>query len=130
MYAGLGNGVGLGVVYVCNPATTGNVNTCEAGDWANANLTAGPRRVTKLVEYRGYLYAANDTSVSGSASMAVCNPAGGGVATACDNAADWTNIALPVAGYEEVNSVGLSNTYFMLLWAIALMILIDSFVIA
>ena len=56
------------------------------------------------MEYNGYLYASNDTGANGSASVAICNPAGGGTATACDNAADWSNITLPIA-YEQVNSM-------------------------
>ncbi|MDF1497558.1 MAG: hypothetical protein P1P90_05905 [Patescibacteria group bacterium] len=104
LYAGFGDGGGLGDVMVCNPATTGGADTCDAGDWSSANFPAGPDRITQLIEYNGYLYAANDTGVSGSASVAICNPAGGGDTTACDNVADWTNNTLPI-NYEEVNSM-------------------------
>jgi hypothetical protein len=101
LYAGEGDGAGLGVVRYCRPELTGDPDVCESGDWATANFPAGPQQINHLVEYNGYLYAANDTGVSGSASIGICNPAGGGNVNDCDNAADWTNIALPVAGYEK-----------------------------
>jgi len=105
LYAGMGNGAGLGDVMVCNPVATGNADVCDAGDWSDAVFPAGPARISQLIEFNGYLYASNDTGVAGSASVGVCNPAGGGVATACDNAADWTNVALPVAGFERANAL-------------------------
>ncbi len=105
LYAGEGDGVGLGVVRYCRPELTGDPLVCDSGDWATANFPAGPRQINHLVEYNGYLYVANDTDVAGSASVGVCNPAGGGNVNDCDNASDWTNVALPVAGYEKAWSL-------------------------
>ncbi len=104
LYAGLGDGAGLGDVLVCDPVTTGDASVCDTGDWSDAAFPAGPDRITQFMQHNGYLYAANDTGTSGSASVAMCNPAGGGTATACDNAADWTNVTLPIA-YEEANTL-------------------------
>ncbi len=113
LYAGLGNGAGLGDVLVCDPTITGDVNVCDAGDWSDAAFPAGPNRINQFIVHNGYLYAANDTGVSGSASVAMCNPAGGGTATACDNSADWTNVTLPIA-YEEANTlVSYLNTMYV-----------------
>ena len=113
LYAGMGNGAGLGDVLVCDPTTTGSADICDAGDWTDASFPAGPNRINQLMVHNGYLYAANDTGASGSASVAICDPAGGGVATACDNGADWTNVTLPIA-YEEANTlVSYLNTMYV-----------------
>jgi len=105
LYAGLGDGAGLGDVLVCDPTSTGSTDVCDTGDWSDANFPAGPNRITRFIEYNGYLYAANDDGTSGSASVAVCDPAGGGNVNTCDNASDWTNIAMPDVGYEELNTL-------------------------
>jgi len=109
LYAGEGNGPGLGQVRYCRPELTGNAAICESGDWASASFTAGPYRVSQLISMHNVLYAANDDGVTGNAAVAVCNPDNAGVSTDCDNSADWTNIILPVLIYEEVPTLSVFN---------------------
>jgi chromosome segregation ATPase/tetratricopeptide (TPR) repeat protein len=105
LYAGEGNGTNLGLVRYCDPAVSGDETTCQSGDWALANSPTGRSQVRAFAQYNDYFYAANDNGTAGSAAVAVCNPTAGGNASICDNSADWANIILPVAGYEEATSL-------------------------
>ncbi len=109
LYAGEGDGPGLGQVRYCRPELTGNSAMCESGDWASASFPAGPYRVSQLISMHNVLYAANDDGVTGNAAVAVCNPGNAGASTDCDNAADWTNVTLPVTIYEEVPTLNVFN---------------------
>ncbi len=57
--------------------------------WTTSNkTTTGIESVRALASFNGYLYAGHGDS-AGDGDVMICNPAGGGNATICDNAADW-----------------------------------------
>ncbi len=108
LYAGFGTGSGDGDVYYCNPGLNGDPDICESGDWQNAYFPSGPYNIRELIEYEGYLYAANDRG-SGDDKVGICNPAAAGNVNICDNSSDWSNISLPESGYEEVPTLAVFN---------------------
>lgn len=65
LYAGQGIGTGDGDVYVCNPLTTGNANTCETGDWS-LSYNGTQEGIYSLAEYNEILYAGQGGADGGS----------------------------------------------------------------
>ncbi len=93
LYTGSGDASGMGVIRYCNPATTGDPNKCDSGDWVTSNST-GRNRISAFAVYNGYLTAVGDNGSFNSGIIYTCNPAAAGNANECDNAADWTSVNL------------------------------------
>lgn len=89
LYASTGTSAGDGDIYICSPATAGDANLCDnASDWAVA-YNGAQEEFDILYALGSKLYAGQGNGW-GDGDVFVCNPAGGGVATDCDNASDWS----------------------------------------
>lgn len=76
-------------ISVCNPAGGGNLDTCDnAADWS-VSLSSAYTATFSMNVFNGRLYAGMGLG-AGHGDVLVCDPTAGGLATACDNAADWT----------------------------------------
>ncbi len=94
-------------VLVCNPAATGNAETCDSGDWTEVNIGAsGYNRGFGLVVYLNRLYALIGDG-NGDGDPFVCNPTGGGNSLLCDTTADW-GLAVNLAA-DEFNAGAVYN---------------------
>ncbi|MBI2011203.1 fibronectin type III domain-containing protein [Candidatus Daviesbacteria bacterium] len=56
LYAGQGSGGGDGDIFVCNPATSSNSTSCEAGDWTKS-YEGGQNDILSLAVFNNKLYA-------------------------------------------------------------------------
>ena len=97
LYATAGTTAGDGDIFICSPATAGDANKCDSAfDWATS-YDASQESFESLYALGGTLYAGQGNGW-GDGDLYACNPAGGGVATDCDNAADWS-VAWNQGGY-------------------------------
>lgn len=89
LYATAGYSAGDNDIFICSPATAGDANKCDnASDWATS-YNGSQETFESLYALGGTLYAGQGSSW-GDGDLYACNPAGGGVATDCDNASDWS----------------------------------------
>ncbi len=89
LYATAGTTAGDADIFICSPATAGDANKCDnASDWATS-YNGAQETFDSLYALGGTLYAGQGNAW-GDGDLYACNPAGGGVATDCDNASDWS----------------------------------------
>lgn len=90
LYVGTGSGSGNGDIFFCNPAITGDVNTCDPSDFSLAYNDSTARSVTDFTVFNDQLYAA--LTFGSQSALLVCTPSNGGRIDECDAQADWETI--------------------------------------
>ncbi len=110
LYVGFsGDGNGDAKLLSCAVSAGGTSSTyCNStdGDWVTTNLsaTASHRGINSLHVFNGRLYVGlgDQTLAANQANIYVCDPAGGGSSTVCDNASDWSQVRSAAAGQRQV----------------------------
>ncbi|RIL00771.1 hypothetical protein DCC77_04535 [Candidatus Uhrbacteria bacterium] len=98
-------------VLVCNPASTGNAETCDSGDWTEVDIGAsGYNRGFELVVYLNRMYALIGDG-NGDGDPYVCNPTIAGNTDRCDSKSDWSQAVNLAADEFNAGAVYNGNLY-------------------